>query len=143
MLSLNQILNKLEGFFNDHAQVNEVVVASDFDFNAERNLTYPVVNLEHVDSNISDKKMNHRFKVVVADILSTDTKNHDNEIVSDSLLIAEDFFSWLQEQEGFEFTKSTNIQRFVEDGGDRTAGVTFVVTLSTIRAQNTCQKPTR
>jgi len=51
------------------------------------------------------------------------------------LLIAEDFFSWAQDSEGW------NFQKFLDDAGDRTSGIVFKVSLNVIRSQNTCQIP--
>ena len=65
----------------------------------------------------------------------------EDEIYSDMILIAEDFFAWAQEKEGFDFSKQVNIQKFVDATGDRTSGIIFKVQLSTIRSQNVCAIP--
>ncbi len=141
MLTLIQITNKLQNFFETHAQINTVKVESDFDFNAESALIYPVVNLAYIDSNIANKAMNHRIEVTIADLVNKEIEQHDLQIESDALLIAEDFFAWLQEQMDFDFQKSTSIQPFADNAADRTSGVVFTITLQTIRPQNTCQIP--
>lgn len=142
MLTLNQIRLKLIQFFQDHAQVNDVVYADDFEFNAERNLTYPVVNLEFLEASISNKFLNYSFKVVVGDVAGDDAELQ-NEVISDSLLTAEDFFSFLQNEEGWSFSKSSRLNPFKDDSGDRVSGVVFTVILSVIRSQNTCATPTK
>lgn len=142
MLTLNQIKYKLIEFFNSHAQINQVVYSDDFDFNAERNLNYSLVNIEYLDSNISNRLMNHRFKFVIADLLNTEIEGHSDEIVSDCLQIAEDFFAWLYDQPEWSFNKSSSIQKFADDTSDRTSGVVFIVTLGVIRKQNSCEAPT-
>ena len=141
MLTLNQLKYKLIGFFESHAQVKSVKYEDDFDFNAERNLTYPVVNIEYIDSNIADKMTSHNFKVVLGDLADGNVEGLDDEIVSDMHLIAEDFFTWLQYQNGFSFTRTTNIQKFLDDTHDRVSGIVFRITLSVRRSQNECSTP--
>jgi len=53
------------------------------------------------------------------------------------LQIGEDFFSWAQNYEGFNFLKSVNIQKFLDDADYRTSGIVFKIQLSVIRPQNT------
>lgn len=141
MLTLNQIKQLIVGWLNSHAQLNSVYYEDDFDFNAERNINYPVCNIEYIESNLNNKAMNHSFKITLADLINDNIVGIEDEIYSDMLQVAEDFFTWLQNFEGFEASKSTNIQKFVNDTGDRTAGIVFRIILSVIRPQNTCSKP--
>ena len=143
MLTLNQIKTKLIEYFNGHAQVNDVKYEDDFEFKAESNLTYPVVNIEYLDSNISNKLMNYNFKVVIADVVSEDRPELQDEIYSDTLLIAEDFFTFLQYQEGWTFSKSSSLQKFWDENGDRVCGIVFRVVLSVVRPQAECTKPSK
>lgn len=128
-------------FFEHHSQTNSTVYADDFNFNAEQFLIYPVANIEYLESNISGKNNTHSYKIVLGDLIDPNIKGHADEIQSDMMLIAEDFFSWAQDFEGFDFQKSVNIQKFADDTDDRTAGLVFKCQLSTIRAQNTCATP--
>lgn len=141
MLSLHQIKKRLVSYFENHAQINSVVFEDDFEFNAERNLTYPVVGMEFLDASVSGKLLNYSFKVVLGDMVSMDDSDLQDEVVSDMLLVAEDFLSFLQNEEGWVFDKTTSIQPFKDDGGDRVCGVVFRVVLSVVRSQNTCATP--
>ena len=141
MKTLNQIKKILTDFMSSHQQINDVKYEDDFDFNVERNLSYPVCNIEYLNSNMSGKEMRHQFKVVLADVVSENIKQHEDEIYSDMLQVAEDFFTYLQYSEGFDFIRSTNINKFTDDTHDRTAGIVFTITLSTIRLQNSCLNP--
>jgi hypothetical protein len=128
-------------FFENHSQTNSIVYEDDFAFNAERNLIYPVSNIEYLESNISGKNNTHSYKIVLGDLIDANIKGQADEIQSDMMLIAEDFFSWAQDFEGFDFQKSVNIQKFVDDTDDSTAGLVFKIQLSTVRSQNTCATP--
>lgn len=142
-MTLNQIKQKLTTFFNSHAQVNDLRFQDDFDFNAERNLLYPVVNVEWLGAAINNKMTNHNLKVTIGDLLNINDPEQLHDIYSDSLLIAEDLFSFLQYEEGWTFSKSSTIQKFDDASGDRVAGVVFTITISVVRTQNTCATPTK
>lgn len=141
MKTLNQIKHLLLEFFNSHGQVASVLYLDDFDFNSERNLTYPAVNIEYIDSTVRNKETLHSFKVVLADLVNQNIDGHEDEIFSDLLLIAEDFFTWAQESYDFDFQKSVNIQKFQDDTGDRTSGLVYRFQLKVIRSQNICSIP--
>lgn len=143
MLTLNQIKQRLIAWFNSHAQINAVKYETDFEFNAQRDLLYPAVNIEWQDASIQENATNHNFRILIGDLFDANHPEQAHDVHSDVMQIAEDFFSFLQNEEGWIFSKSTRINQFVDDMGDRVAGVVFVVTLSTVRPQNTCQKPDR
>jgi hypothetical protein len=141
MLTLNQIKEILVDFFNEHAQVNTVIYADDFDYNAERNQLYPAINIQYLSSNISNKTINHTFKFVYLNYLTEGNINLNNEIYSDGIQIAEDFFSFIGDYEGIIFSKSSNIQKFKNDTGDMVAGIVFTLIISVMRPQNKCVIP--
>ena len=141
MKTLNQIKHDLINFFEGHAIINQVVYSNDFEFNAERELNYPVANIEYLESNMNGKLTTHSYSIILADLYDNSLKGHSDEIHSDMLLIAEDFFSWAQEEDGFLFNKAANIQKFIDDADDRTAGIVLKFQLATMRSQNSCAIP--
>ena len=143
MKTLNELKLILIDYFKAHALINSVFYEDDFDFNAERSIDYPVANIEYLNSNISNKSMNHNFKIVLADITEPENNEMEDNIHSDALQIAEDFFTYLQNYEGFSFDKSSSINKFTDDTADRTAGIVFTIQLSVIRPQNRCNTPIR
>lgn len=143
MKTLNELKTILKSYFNSHAIINSVYYEDDFDFNAERSIDYPVANIEYLNSNISNKTMNHNFKIVLADITEPENNEMEDNIHSDTLQIAEDFFTYLQNAEGFSFDKSSSINKFTDDTADRAAGIVFTIQISVIRPQNRCNTPTR
>jgi len=143
MLTLNQLKKILIAYFEAHALINSVFYCDDFDFNAERSINYPVSNIEYLNSSISDKVCKHNYKVVIADLTQADNTDMEDEVISDSLQVAEDFFTYLQNYEGFNFDKSSSINKFTDDTSDRATGIVFTIALSTIRPQNRCSTPTK
>ena len=142
MQTLNSLKQILIAFFEQHKQIKAVKYEDDFNFNAERALEYPVCNIEYAESNLTNKKLAHTYKIILGDLVDVNIEGHEDEIYSDLMLIAEDFFAWLQYQEGFEFIKSSSIQKFSDDTSDRVSGFTFRITLSLIRTANICIIPT-
>lgn len=143
MKTLNELKQILIDYFQNHAWINSVYYMDDFDFNAERSIDYPVVNIEYVNSNINDKVFNHFFKVVIADIVEPDNTEQEDNVHSDALQVAEDFFTSLNEIEGVIFNKISSINKFTDDTGDRACGIVFTFTLGVIRPQNRCVIPTK
>ena len=144
MKTLNQLKTILKDWFNNHAMINSVYYEDDFDFNSERSIDYPVANIEFLSGNINDVEMLYNFKVVIADITKPDDTEMEDNIHSDALQIAEDFFTFLQNYEvGISFNKISTLNKFTDDTGDRTSGIVFTFTLSTIRPQNRCWTPVK
>jgi len=124
-LTLNQITKILIAWFKNHADINSTFYEDDFSFNAERNIIYPVTNIEYVESNISGKQDTHSSKLTLADLVDENLTGHADEIYSDMILIAQDFIAWASNADEWEFPKTINIQKFIDDTDDRTAGVVF------------------
>ena len=93
------------------------------------------------DGDLDGGKITHSYKLLLADLIDLKIPSNENEVLSDMLLIADDFIAWAQEQEGFEFNKSVNIQKFSNDANDRTAGIVFRFSLATILSHNACAIP--
>ena len=144
MITLDNIKQILKDYFNSHGQINSVYYCDDWDFNSERSINYPVVNIEYLNSNISNRTINHNFKIVIGDITESDNTDMEDQVHSQSLQIAEDFYTYLQNYEvGIFFNKVSTLNKFTDDTGDRVSGIVFTVTISAIRSQNICDKPTK
>src|ERR1035438_992849 len=142
MLSLNQINCKLIAYLNSHAQINDVDTSSDnYKFAAQRNLQFPVCNLQWMESNVSGKFWLHTFQFILLDKTNPNTAGIDVEIDSDMLLIADDFLAWLDLQDGFTYTRVSQIIQIADQYGDRLSGIKFRIVLSTVRRNNDCTTP--
>jgi hypothetical protein len=145
MLTINQISKRFIDFFNNHAQINTVIYADDFDFSAYPDILYRVVHIQSVDTSIKGKEIMNRFKFMIADIENPNNENSENEIWSDTLLIADDFLSFFGDDDFEEFILDTDttIQTFSESGTDRTAGVVFTANVRQVRELNPCAIPVK
>jgi hypothetical protein len=139
-MTLKEITANLVDFFTSHAQINQVSTYDNKGFLGDRSKKYLIANIEYLESSISGKQRNDNFQITLADLL-TPTSSNSFEIYSATSEIAEDFFSFLQNHPDFTFNGNSSTQKFTEDDGDRIAGLTFTVTLQTIRRQNRCAIP--
>lgn len=143
MKTLNELKYILKNFFLSHALINGVYYCDDFDFNAERSITYPVANIEYLSSQINLNMINHQFKVVLGDLTAPDDTDMEDNVHSDMLQVAEDLYTYLDNTEGFMFTQSSAINKFTDDTSDRASGIVFTITLSCVRKQDWCSTPTK
>lgn len=144
MKTLNEIKELLKAWFNNHGMINSVFYENDFDFNSERNITYPVANIEYINSSVNQKTMNHNFKITIADQTLAEDGDMEDRVISDSLQVAEDFYTYIHNLEnGIIWNQSSSIEPFTDDTGDRTTGVTFSIQLGIIRPANRCWTPSK
>lgn len=144
MLTLNQLKIILIDYFNNHQMIENAYYQDDFDFSAISSSDYPICNIEYLNSSIAKNVMYHNYKLIIGDITAPDNNDMEDNIHSDSLQVAEDFFTFLQNTyNGIIFDKSSTIQKFTDDRGDRISGIVFTIKLGTIRKQNICDTPVR
>ena len=141
MLTLNELKILLKTFFENHGMINSTFYLSNFDFSAERNISYPVANVNYLSTNMTKKTFNHNYKITIADICEADNYEMEDNTHSDSLQVAEDFFTFLQNYQGLTLTRTSTLTKFVDDKGDRTSGIVFSLTLEVIRPMNICNQP--
>lgn len=141
MLTLNQVKVLLKDYFESHAQLKSVFYQNDFDYNGERSIDYPSANIQYINSDVTGKLLNYNYNIVISDITQPENTEMEDNVISDALQIAEDFLSYLEYTEGFIFNGSSSLEPFVDDTGDRTSGISFTVSIGTIRNQNWCNKP--
>lgn len=141
--TLNQLKIMLTDWFNNHAMLNSVYYLNDFDFNSERQINYPTCNIKYINSSVDDIVMNHNYKIVIGDITTPNNNEMEDVIMSDSLQIAEDFITYLQELNGIYNLTIGTFEPFTEDTGDRICGVEFDITLGAARTSNKCDTPTK
>lgn len=147
-MSLNKLKTFLQQFFEQHGMINSVYYMNDFDFSAQRNIVYPCVNIEYVNTSMSKKTFDHSFKIIIADLCQPDNNEHQDNIHSDSLQVAEDFFTYLQNFDGttefnFDLKRTSTLNPFIDDKGDRCAGIVFTLSLAINRPMNWCNTPTK
>ncbi|MFT3908310.1 MAG: hypothetical protein QM737_02705 [Ferruginibacter sp.] len=128
-------------FFWSHKQVHDVFYGDDFDFNAERQLNYPVAVIDYQNTSYNGKLKFHNYNVVLVDLIDDNIAGIEDDIYSDMEMIADDFRIWLQYQEGWSYDGRMTLNKIVNDGGDRFAGFEFQVSIQVASSMNLCAKP--
>jgi len=141
MLTLNGIKFKFINYFKNHKQVRQVEYFDQYNFAALRNLQYPVVNIEFNQSTIQDKFMVHSFNIFIGDKIQPDNMNSEDEIMSDTMQIAEDFFTAFRYDYDMDMKPVSNIQAVSDNFGDRVSGIVFTVQVYVGRLYNSCVAP--
>lgn len=142
-ITLNQIVNRLKAWFDNHAQVNRTYYMDEKSFQALMDKPYTVANIQYLRSTTQDRMIASEFKITIADKTDRQVEGQENEVISDCLLIADGFTSFLQKQTDMDFNKNALITPFVRATPDIIAGVEFTVKISVVRSQNECAEPTK
>ena len=140
MLTLKQTQKILIDFFKNHMQVQAVYTFDVKGFISKRDKEYMCANIEYLDSTIVNKIMNYNFQITLSDLLLP-SKENELDVYNDTLILAEDFLTYIQYHDDFNYLRNASITKFSETDGDIIAGVTFRITLQVIRSQNECQIP--
>jgi len=142
MITVNQYIKMLTDFFENHGQINTVLVGDNYDFNAVSNIIYPVCNIEYVRQNISASNINDQFEITIGDLFDPNLKRSEYAIYSDSNLIADDVITYFGNQYDveYEISETTSVQKW-KGNVDRLAGCVFVVSFDQFRVANDCILP--
>lgn len=143
MITINQYIKVIEGFFNKHNIINTVLVGNNYDFNAVSNVIYPVVNIEYITENIQPTNIATQFEITIADLFDPNVPKSEYSIYSDCNQIANDCLSFFGNQYDvdYDINENVSIQKFVEGNDDRTAGCVFILTFNQFRTANDCIIP--
>ncbi len=142
MYTLNQIQKVIKDYFDSSALVNSVYSLDDSDYNAIRDIVYPSVNIEYENTNLDNKLINHNFIITISTITNNDDSEAENYFISDCISIVEDFATAIYNINDLVFDENINVRPFVNDTGDKTVGVVFNLTISSMRPRNSCWSPT-
>lgn len=141
-MTLNNVLDLLKKFADDHRQINDFEKGPTDDFNTKQT-KYPAMWVALNPSTYSGNAVNYRFSVILYDLIFSDNSN-ETEVQSDMLLVGMDLIAHLKNNPDYDFTISgdPSIEYFTEDRGtDLTAGVVIGLTLKDPRPLDNCAIP--
>lgn len=148
-MNLTKLKKYLRDWYSANPFVNTVIISNKDDYSANRDINYPVIHVEYVNSSVNSAYNTYIFSFTVGDIQENDIENRNiDDIHNDCQLLAQDFIDYHSEfNENFEIDENIQINPFYDKNGDRTAGVTFAVRFNVFREKNTCiipiiEKPT-
>lgn len=140
-MTLSEIKMLLLLWFSDHPQITAAYWGTNSDLAGRKDKEYALVNIEYLNTNVLPKQLSHSYLITIADRIDPNFKDIQDVVISDSMMVAEDFFAFLDTLPNVTATGNTSIQPFVDDLPDRLAGITFRVVLTVPRKVTSCDKP--
>lgn len=144
MLTLNQIVKKLETFANDHKQLSGNFLFGQFyDYVANKSEQYPAMIVYLQPNQLSENTDTYTFQVTICDRLKKDDTN-EIEVLSDTNLIAKDLITYFKNsptERDVIINTSVTLNDFSDREDSETAGYFFDITFRQNFDYNYCDIP--
>lgn len=144
MLTLNQIVAKLQTIASNHLQIKTFGFGDSWELEADGAKESPIMWAIAKGFNIEAKAITYNFTLLFMDLVDKDEAN-ETEVLSDQTLIATDVLSLLdKESESDDFTiiKSNSAEYFTERFDNEYAGVFIDLGIRVNYLRNNCNIPT-
>jgi len=148
MLTLKQVIKRLEVLATAHKQINHFVFGDPVEYLTNGEVKYPAcfVTLNNGSIAKEEKLMSWDFEILFADLANTATKSQESEIdvLSDLSLIAEDFKAQMEwhEYRDWYIASISPVEYLKEEFEDLVIAVKLRVTIAKHYDGDTCQVPT-
>jgi len=145
MLTINQIVNKLQEIQEEHAQLNDFRFGDPFEYGANNPIEYPFLGAALVPGSLEKRKQNIKLLLFVADLVNKDESN-ETEVLSDTQLILLDIYAQLWEyleENSIELAANATLSDFTERWDDEVSGWQTEITISQFYSRDTCQVPAK
>lgn len=144
MLTLNQIVKKLETFANDHKQLSGNFLFGQFyDYVADKSEQYPAMIVYLQPNQLSENTDTYTFQITICDRLKKDDTN-EIEVLSDTNLIAKDLITYFKNsptERDVIINTSVTLNDFSDREDSETAGYFFDITFRQNFDYNYCDIP--
>lgn len=147
-MTLNQVLKRIESLALGHRQVRTFRKGLVTDFFTDKKTKYPAVCLQDQGGNISlsghATTLNYRLFILDLVNVSQETKVNENEVLSDTVSIAQDLLAQMNNgnYDDWKISTDNNLQLVVEAENDMPAGCVIDFSVRIMYEQNICQIPT-
>ena len=147
MLTLNQIVSQITNLASAHNQIAESGVGDFAEWQAkERN--YPILWVFHESTSVNQMEIAFSIRLICADRVivgeeGDNTEGHEQEVISDTLLVLLDFLAYFQQNHSqpYNVVTSATIDPFTERLNDRLAGNSVTIQIRQPFDWNKCQIP--
>ena len=141
-LTLNQIVNQITTFGNNHEQIKFVYFGDVWERLSNGEVTYPALFFTLTDAQILAKQIQYNFSIYVMDRMLMEETN-ETEVLSDMTLIGQDMVAELRDPQ-YNWIANDNmpITFYTESDPDSLAGIKIDFTLTLSSLNDTCQIPT-
>lgn len=145
MLSLNQIVKKLNLIQVNHAQLNSFHFGDPWELEASENLQYPVLVCALLPGSLSLRQQTLRLYLAVADLVTRGEEN-ETEVLSDTQLILLDVYAQLWEyleENNTTLERDATLSPFTEKWDNTVSGFQAEVNVTQFYSRDACQVPLR
>jgi hypothetical protein len=147
VLTLNQIVSQITNLASAHNQIAESGVGDFAEWQAkERN--YPILWVFHESTSVNQMEIAFSIRLICADRVivgeeGDNTEGHEQEVISDTLLVLLDFLAYFQQNHSqpYNVVTSATIDPFTERLNDRLAGNSVTIQIRQPFDWNKCQIP--
>ena len=147
MLTLNQIVSQITNLAAAHEQIAESGVGDFAEWQAKER-SYPILWVFHESTAVSQMEIAFSIRLICADRVivgeeGDDTQGHEQEVISDTLLVLLDFLAYFQQNHSqpYNVVTSATIDPFTERLNDRLAGNSVTIQIRQPFDWNKCQIP--
>jgi hypothetical protein len=147
VLTLNQIVSQITNLATAHEQIAESGVGDFAEWQAKER-SYPILWVFHESTAVSQMEISFSIRLICADRVivgeeGDDTQGHEQEVISDTLLVLLDFLAYFQQNHNqpYNVVTSATIDPFTERLNDRLAGNSVTIQIRQPFDWNKCQIP--
>jgi hypothetical protein len=147
VLTLNQIVSQITNLATAHEQIAESGVGDFAEWQAKER-TYPILWVFHESTSVNQMEISFSIRLICADRVivgeeGDDTQGHEQEVISDTLLVLLDFLAYFQQNHSqpYDVVTSATIDPFTERLNDRLAGNSVTIQIRQPFDWNKCQIP--
>jgi hypothetical protein len=147
VLTLNQIVSQITNLATAHNQIAESGVGDFAEWQAKER-SYPILWVFHESTAVSQMEIAFSIRLICADRVivgeeGDDTQGHEQEVISDTLLVLLDFLAYFQQNHSqpYDVVTSATIDPFTERLNDRLAGNSVTIQIRQPFDWNKCQIP--
>lgn len=145
MLTLNQIVAKLQNLQENHGQLNDFYFGSPYEIGASAPVTYPLMATALNPGSLSKRTQSMKLLLVFADLVNKDESN-ETEVLSDLQLVAMDIYAQLWEyldENNIKLADGATLSSFTENWDDEVSGWQIEISIDQFYSRDTCQVPTK
>lgn len=147
MLTLNQIVSQITNLAAAHNQIAESGVGDFAEWQAKER-SYPILWVFHESTSVNQMEITFSIRLICADRVivgeeGDNTEGHEQEVLSDTLLVLLDFLAYFQQNHSqpYNVVTSATIDPFTERLNDRLAGNSVTIQIRQPFDWNKCQIP--
>lgn len=147
-MTVNQVISRIRQLTLGHKQIRTFRKGLVSDFFTDKTAKYPAACLQDLGGSISlgnhSSTLNYRMFLLDLVHVSEDTKENEDDVLSDMVSIAKDLLAQFNfgAYDDWKVSTDSSFEFIVEGDNDLHAGITFDFSVQIIFEQNVCQVPT-